>query len=170
VGCAGAHCSAALGRLIKTWLSGLHPIGWLKWPGRARTSTALRLPDFESGAYDGAGGTSGSGQSAVHRNDAPNVSDGSRLCENSDVELARRISVSISSLSKPIAPVTSLGRRQLRKQFCASLAQASFHTGWVIDGPSGLEIRLPFYPRKRTSGVPAGMSVRCHFRTHAPQQ
>jgi len=51
---------------------------------------------------------------------------GSRLCENSDVELARRISVSISSLSNPIAPATSLGRKQLRKQFCASLAQASF--------------------------------------------
>jgi hypothetical protein len=53
-----------------------------------------------------------------------------RLCEKSDVELTRRISVSISSLRKPIAPATSLGRRQLRKQFCASLAQATFHTAW----------------------------------------
>src|SRR6266851_5459216 len=55
----------------------------------------------------------------------------SRLCENSDVEVALRISVSVSSLWEPIAPATSLGRRQLRKQFCASLAQASFHTAWV---------------------------------------
>src|SRR5947208_4548360 len=29
---------------------------------------------------------------------------------------------------KPIALATSVRRRQLRKQFCASLAQASFHT------------------------------------------
>src|SRR6266851_5501904 len=55
----------------------------------------------------------------------------SRLCENSDFEVARRISVSVSSLWEPIAPATSLGRRQLRKQFCGSLAQASFHTAWV---------------------------------------
>src|SRR5258707_15553609 len=59
------------------------------------------------------------------------VGFGSRLCENSDVELARRISVSISSLWKPITPATPSTRRLLRKQFCASLAQASFHTAWV---------------------------------------
>jgi|SRR5260221_10899542 len=74
------------------------------------------------------------------------VGDGSRLCENSDVELARRISVSISSLSKPIAPATSLRRRQLRKQFCASLTQASFHTGWVIKGHRGLTAGCPLRP------------------------
>src|SRR6266566_5949675 len=32
---------------------------------------------------------------------------------------------------KPIALATSVRRRQLRKQFCASLAQASFHTAWT---------------------------------------
>src|SRR6266851_10514439 len=58
----------------------------------------------------------------------------SRLCENSDFEVARRISVSVSSLWEPIAPATSLGRRQLRKQFCASLAQASFHTACARSG------------------------------------
>jgi hypothetical protein len=36
---------------------------------------------------------------------------GSRLCENSDVELACRISVSISSLWKPIALATSVRRK-----------------------------------------------------------
>jgi hypothetical protein len=55
---------------------------------------------------------------------------GSRLCGNSDIELARRISVSISSLWKPISPANPSARRQLRKQFCVSLAQASFHTAW----------------------------------------
>jgi DMSO/TMAO reductase YedYZ molybdopterin-dependent catalytic subunit len=47
--------------------------------------------------------------------------------------------VSVSSLLEPIAPATSLGRRQLRKQFCASLAQASFHTAWVRLGPGHSE-------------------------------
>src|SRR5437016_1117507 len=35
---------------------------------------------------------------------------------------------------KPIALATSVRRRQLRKQFCASLAQASFHTAWSQTG------------------------------------
>jgi hypothetical protein len=51
-----------------------------------------------------------------------------RLCENSDVQLACRISVSISSMQKPNAPAASVGRRQLRKQFCASFVQARFHS------------------------------------------
>src|SRR6478736_6442758 len=29
---------------------------------------------------------------------------------------------------------------------------------------------FPLYPRKRTSGIRAGMSELCHNRTHAPQQ
>ena len=41
---------------------------------------------------------------------------------------------------------------------------------WVTNGPAGLEIRLPFYPRDRTSPTRPAMSVSCHFRTHAPQQ
>src|ERR1700692_4659811 len=57
-----------------------------------------------------------------------------RLCENSDFEVGRRIFVSVSLLWEPIAPATSLGRRQLRKQFCASLAQASFHTALTRNG------------------------------------
>jgi len=71
---------------------------------------------------------------------------GSRLCENSDVELARRISVSISSLWKPITPATPSARRQLRKQFCAPLAQASFHTAWVKSGFSERPPDAAFLP------------------------
>src|SRR5216684_7992421 len=55
---------------------------------------------------------------------------GPRLCEKSVVQFACRTSVSVSSIRKPIALATSVGRRQLRKQFCASLAHATFHTGW----------------------------------------
>src|SRR6202163_2633476 len=43
------------------------------------------------------------------------------LCENSNVQLSCRISVSISSMRKPITLATSVERRQLRKQFCAFL-------------------------------------------------
>jgi hypothetical protein len=44
------------------------------------------------------------------------VACGSRLCENSDAELARRISISISSLRKLIALVDAADGRQLRKR------------------------------------------------------
>src|SRR6266436_1334845 len=40
---------------------------------------------------------------------------------------------------KPIALATSVRRRQLRKQFCAYLAQASFHTAWVKTGKAQCE-------------------------------
>jgi hypothetical protein len=60
------------------------------------------------------------------------VSFGSRLCENSDAQLACRTSISISSMWESIVLATSFGRRQLRKQSCASFAQARFHTAWVI--------------------------------------
>jgi hypothetical protein len=58
----------------------------------------------------------------------------SRLCEKSVVQSACRTSVSVSSIRKPIALATSVRRRQLRKQFCASLAHVTFHTAWVING------------------------------------
>src|SRR6202051_1704484 len=74
-----------------------------------------------------------------------------RLCENSDFEVGRRIFVSVSLLWEPIAPATSLGRRQLRKQFCASLAQASFHTAWVKLGSPEVQSRGLLCPRKQTS-------------------
>src|SRR6476620_1858785 len=49
---------------------------------------------------------------------------------------------------------------------------AEFQTGrcrrWVINGPGSPEIRLPLFPRKRTSRNAVGMSVSCQKRTHAP--
>ena len=86
------------------------------------------------------------------------------LCENSDVELARRISVSISSLSNPITPATSLGRKQLRKQFCASLAQASFHTAWVNRVALTVCRALPFSPGERTSQARGLRSEKCQIQ------
>src|SRR5712692_5298239 len=56
---------------------------------------------------------------------------GSRLCENSDAQLACRISISISSMWESIVLATSFGRSQLRKQFCVPFAEARFHTAWV---------------------------------------
>src|SRR5260370_38837281 len=38
-------------------------------------------------------------------------------------------------------------RRLLRKQFCASLAQASFHTAWVQTGSVAACTACPFTPR-----------------------
>ncbi len=66
---------------------------------------------------------------------------GSRLFENSDPQLARRISISISSISESIALAASFGRRQLRKQFCASVAQGD--------------------PRQHVRFVPTGVIVDC---------
>jgi DNA-binding transcriptional LysR family regulator len=42
--------------------------------------------------------------------------------------------------------IEALGRRQLRKQFCASLAQASFHTAWVKSGSGEPFAESPHYP------------------------
>jgi len=55
------------------------------------------------------------------------------LCENSDVELARRKFVSIAlNKKKSDVPVT-VGRRKERKQFCAFSARARFHTALYED-------------------------------------
>src|SRR5216684_6735796 len=66
-----------------------------------------------------------------------------RLCEKSVVQVACRISVSISAMRKPVALATSVGRRHLRKQFCASLAHATFHTAWTHCGPRVLVCIVP---------------------------
>jgi hypothetical protein len=47
----------------------------------------------------------------------------------------------------------------LRKQFCASLAQASFHTAWVNRVTLTARRSLPVFPRKRTSSEPVRMSA-----------
>src|SRR5258707_13717605 len=84
-----------------------------------------------------------------------------RLCENSDVELARRKFVSITLNKKRTALAVTVERRKERKQFCAFSARARFHTAWVISGPDGAEMPLPLYPRKRTFGDTTAMSVLC---------
>ena len=56
-----------------------------------------------------------------------------RLCENSDAQLACRISISISSMWESIVLATSFGRSQLRKQFCVHFAEARFHTALYED-------------------------------------
>ncbi len=56
---------------------------------------------------------------------------GPRLCENSDVGLARRKSVSITLNKKRTALAVTVERRKERKQFCAFSARAGFHTAWT---------------------------------------
>src|SRR6266849_5293229 len=60
-----------------------------------------------------------------------------RLCENSDVELARRKFVSITSNNKRTALAVTVERRKERKQFCAFSARARFHTPWTQTGHQG---------------------------------
>ena len=55
----------------------------------------------------------------------------SALGENSDVELARRNFVSITSNRKRAALAVTVELREGRKQFCAFSARARFHTAWV---------------------------------------
>jgi hypothetical protein len=59
---------------------------------------------------------------------------GSRLCKNSDVELARRKFVSITLNKKRSDLPVTVGRRKERKQFCAFSERARFHTAWVNNG------------------------------------
>src|SRR3977135_1562527 len=56
---------------------------------------------------------------------------GSRLCENSDVELARREFVSTTLNKKRTALAVVVEGGKGRKQFCAFSARARFHTAWV---------------------------------------
>jgi hypothetical protein len=63
-----------------------------------------------------------------------NVRFAPRLCENSDVELARRKFVSITLNKKRTALAVTVERRKERKQFCAFSARARFHTAWTQNG------------------------------------
>src|SRR5208282_6885942 len=58
------------------------------------------------------------------------------LCENCEVEFAGRNFVSTSSILKIAMPATTVGRSLKRKQFCAFLARARFHTAWTRSGAS----------------------------------
>src|SRR6478609_871563 len=77
-----------------------------------------------------------------------NVRLGSRLCENSDVELARRTFVSITLNRKRTALAVAVERGKGRKQFCAFFARARFHTGWVKTGKAHYEQMFSALPPK----------------------
>ncbi len=79
------------------------------------------------------------------------------------IQFACRTFVSISSIPKTIALGTSVKSRQLRKQFCAPLARATFHTAWVIFGSPRLRSQGLLCPPRRTSS--AGLA-----RSDAPPQ
>ncbi len=66
-----------------------------------------------------------------------------RLCENSDVELARRKFVSITLNNKRTALAVTVERRKERKQFCAFSAGARFHTAWAQSGHTPERRGLP---------------------------
>ena len=53
------------------------------------------------------------------------------LCENSNVELARRKFVSIALNRNRTALAVAVERGKGRKQYCAFSARARFHTGWT---------------------------------------
>src|SRR5208282_2088579 len=61
------------------------------------------------------------------------------LCENCEVEFAGRNFVSTSSIRKIAMLATTVGRSLKRKQFCAFLARARFHTSWATSGHSPSE-------------------------------
>src|SRR5205823_2628228 len=87
-------------------------------------------------------------------------------CENSDVQLACRTSISISSIWESIVLPTSSGRRQLRKQFCASFAQARFHTAWTQLGhrAEGRAHRAGLMLQRATADRPAEKIVAARHR------
>src|ERR1700688_4441215 len=68
---------------------------------------------------------------------------GSRLCENSEVELSWRTFVSTASNKKRTALAGTLERRKERKQFCAFSARERFHTAWVISADFGMSAVCP---------------------------
>jgi hypothetical protein len=76
------------------------------------------------------------------------VRNGSRLCENSDVGLARRKFVSTTSNNKRTVLAVTVERRKERKQFCAFSARARFHTAWVKTGNTHDEQRFSAIPPK----------------------
>src|SRR6266481_3133821 len=96
------------------------------------------------------------------------VCSGSSLCENSDVELARRKFVSITFNNKGTALTVTVERRKERKQFCAFSARACCHTAWVINGRYQLEMRRPLFPRKQTWIGPARAGKLGEFQRFSP--
>src|SRR5665213_2687482 len=79
-----------------------------------------------------------------------NVAYGSRLCENSDVQLSRRTFVSITLNMKRTALADAIERRKERKQFCSFSARTRFHTAWVKNGLGSNRTGYPLLPQKQT--------------------
>src|SRR6267154_5424712 len=76
---------------------------------------------------------------------------GSRLCENAFEPRTLRIVFSIAFCQQhPPVRLASVTTKS-RWKFYAQVERLSFHTAWVISGPVAPKIRLPLYPRKRTS-------------------
>src|SRR6266436_4038223 len=73
----------------------------------------------------------GIGHDQTHHCQEADFRFGSSLCENSDVELARRNFVSITLNRKRTALAVTVEGGQGRKQFCAFSARARFHTAWA---------------------------------------
>src|SRR5438477_12561745 len=92
------------------------------------------------------------------------MSELARLCENSDVGLARRKFVSITLNKKRTALAVTVERGKERKQFCAFSARARFHTAWVRIGPFDVHGSGLLCPRKRKSRDAITKSVFCHNR------
>jgi hypothetical protein len=98
----------------------------------------------------------GKDRSSTHYDPSLEVRIGSRLCENSNAELARRNIVSIAFNRKRTLLAITVEWGQDRKQFCALSARARFHTAWVKNG----SVRRGFAPRianresSRQTGLP----------------
>jgi hypothetical protein len=100
----------------------------------------------------------------------PHVRDGSRLCENSDVELAHRTSVSITSNRKRTALEVTVKGGQERRQFYAFFARARFHNQKATSADdrtgSALLPRTDVAPAAGGAVPPRGMTIRAGM--HGP--
>jgi hypothetical protein len=89
-----------------------------------------------------------------------NVGSGSRLCENSDVQLACRTSISISSIWESIVLATSFGRRQLRNNSAHPSPKRVFTQPGSIATESGPLGHVRFTPVSDRPADIAGGPVR----------
>jgi hypothetical protein len=90
---------------------------------------------------------------------------GSRLCENPDVELARRRFVSITLNKERTSLTVTVEREKERKQFYAFSARARFHTAWVKRRNTRGEQMFSALPPKPDIAHAVGMSETCHKRS-----
>jgi hypothetical protein len=89
----------------------------------------------------------------------PRVRNGSRLCENSRVQFARRKFFSIWSICKPKLLTTAIGGGQKRNRFYALLAHTRFHAAWVDCGPSCIVRRSAAVGGEQSFGSDAKIEI-----------